>query len=208
MAVKCGACGADNEGWIPKERLDKVSEQRRGLKEQLANAQQALEDLQAETATASAQSEAKLQHAETLLERVTQLESEKAGWATERALMAAGVTNEEGVGIARLLWDRIPADDRPATVGEWLTSDAVPLAIKAYLPSGSAPADQAAAAPAEPAQAAPADQRINRNPPANRGATGTAPTAPIYTRESIAAVPKEEWAAHREQIMRDFRSNR
>ncbi|NBP79749.1 hypothetical protein EBU58_03340, partial [bacterium] len=66
MAVKCGACGADNEGWIPKERLDKVSEQRRNLRDELANAQQALDDLRSETSTASAEVAAKLSHAETL----------------------------------------------------------------------------------------------------------------------------------------------
>lgn len=206
MAVQCGACGASNEGWIPKERLDKVSEQRRGLKEQLANAQQALEDLQTEADSASAQNEAKLIHAETLIAKVAKLEAAQSGWDTERALLAAGVTNEEGIGIARLLWDRLPEDSKPQSVSEWLQGESVPLAIKAYLPEPAAEpaAEQSPEPEAEPA----AQARINRNPPTNRGAVGTAPTAPIYTRGSIEGMSLDEYRAHREQIEADRKANR
>lgn len=205
MAVKCGACGADNDGWIPKERLDKVSEQRRNLRDELASAQQALEDLQSETSTASAEVAAKLSHAETLQARVSELENERGGWATERALMAAGVTDEEGVGIARLLWDRMGEDDRPASVGDWLRSDSVPLAIRAYLPPTTT--TEAPATTTEAEAPATNGERVNRNPPTNRGATAAAPTAPIYSKEAIANMAENgTYKEHAEQIRADWRN--
>ena len=204
MAVKCGACGADNEGWIPKERLDKVSEQRRNLRDELANAQQALDDLRSETSTASAEVAAKLSHAETLQSRVAELEAERSGWATERALMAAGVTDEEGVGIARLLWDRMAENDRPASVGDWLKSDSVPLAIRAYLPTTTTEAPTTTTEAEAPATNG---ERVNRNPPTNRGATAAAPTAPVYSREAIASMAKNgTYREHAEQIRADWRN--
>jgi hypothetical protein len=197
MAVKCGACGADNEGWIPKERLDKVSEQRRNLRDELANAQQALDDLRSETSTASAEVAAKLS--------VAELEAERSGWATERALMAAGVTDEEGVGIARLLWDRMAEDDRPASVGDWLKSDSVPLAIRAYLPTTTTEAPTTTTEAEAPATNG---ERVNRNPPTNRGATAAAPTAPVYSREAIANMTPAEYREHRQQIRADMKAGR
>lgn len=205
MAVKCGACGADNEGWIPKERLDKVSEQRRNLRDELANAQQALDDLRSETSTASAEVAAKLSHADTLQSRVAELEAERSGWATERALMAAGVTDEEGVGIARLLWDRMAEDDRPASVGDWLKSDSVPLAIRAYLPTTTTEAPTTTTEAEAPATNG---ERVNRNPPTNRGATAAAPTAPVYSREAIANMSPAEYREHRQQIRADMKAGR
>ena len=72
-------------------------------------------------------------------------------YESERGLWRAGLTDPEGIEIARLLHGRLPAEGRP-TLSDWLAgfaSDAstAPRALAGYLPGSSA----SAAAPAAPA---------------------------------------------------------
>ncbi len=81
----------------------------------------------------------------------TQLQSLKAdhekaaqGWATEKAILAAGISDPEGVDFARVAYERVqPGQNgqRP-DIASWLANkDALPRAVRAYL--AEAPANGA-----------------------------------------------------------------
>lgn len=68
------------------------------------------------------------------------------------ALLRAGVDDEDGQTVARALYGRMPADGRPASIGEWLGGmkadpAAVPRGLAPYLLPPAAPV----AAPPKPA---------------------------------------------------------
>jgi hypothetical protein len=82
------------------------------------------------------------------------LVAKEAAWTEERGLYAVGLTDPEGVEIARYLHGRLPAEGRPK-LADWISGVAkepatAPKALLSYLP-GAAPAVAGApgAAPAK-----------------------------------------------------------
>lgn len=72
----------------------------------------------------------------TLHARVLRSDEERATWETERAAMAAGLTDPEGIAFARVAYDRVPPEQRPeGGIGAWLKSDSIPRGVRAYLPA-------------------------------------------------------------------------
>lgn len=129
------------------------------------------EAAKAEAAAAKAQAEEiRKQHA-----------AQAAAWGDERAIMRAGIADDDGIAVVRTLWERIPAEARPPEgISGWLsamTPDAAPLPLRPYLQRGIA-----------------APVTLPR-PAANAGATGAQPASP-------GAVTVEQYRAARAAALR------
>jgi hypothetical protein len=103
-------------------------------------------------------------------EAVATLERERAAWSEDRDLMRAGLIEDEARDVARMLWQRLPAEGRPK-VGEWVSGmraegATVPRALAPYL---TAPAGQPAVPKAPPPPAGTGQQ-----PPSSAPVTGDA----------------------------------
>lgn len=141
----CPHCQGELTDHIPRYRLNDESKKRR-------EAVQAASDLQAQLTAAQEQAG----QLEGLQTQLAALQGQSERWGHERSLMQAGVTSQEGLQVALTLYGAMPADTRPPTVADWLTSDSLPQAVRVYLPQASAaPSDQPAPS-AAPAAAAPA----------------------------------------------------
>lgn len=122
-------------------RLQKVAGQRREARRERDAARTELEALRAQLAEKQQQIDAAAELTQQL-ERYQQMER---GWATEKAIMGAGITDPEGVEFVRMAYGRL-GDDRPA-LSDWLAqADSLPRAVQVYLPQPAAPA---AAPPAQ-----------------------------------------------------------
>ena len=102
-----------------------------------------------------------------------------------------GVLDAEGIEYVQHAYGRLPAENKPA-LAEWLgNKDALPKAVRAYLPE---------AAPAAPAtQATPAPVAMPRS---NAGAvTQAPPQASAFTAEAISRMTPAEFKANRDAIM-------
>ena len=86
----------------------------------------------------------------------------------ERAIMARGITDAEGLDIARYAYDKL-GDERPP-IEEWLAGT-LPRSVAAYLPAPAAPA--VADAPSVQGIAQTQQPTPGRAVPANAGATST-----------------------------------
>ena len=80
----------------------------------------------------------------------------KRGFETERAVLGAGITDPEGVEMAKLFHSKLGEDAPP--MSEWLAGDSLPKAVSAYVPaapSAAAPSvpDAPVAAPTQPVTA-------------------------------------------------------
>lgn len=76
--------------------------------------------------------------------RIAELEAahaaDTAAWQEERGLMAAGLTSDEGLDVARTLYRRLPEEDRPG-LAEWVGGlkedpSKMPPALAPYLGGG------------------------------------------------------------------------
>lgn len=72
------------------------------------------------------------------------LAAREAEWVDERAMVSAGLVDDEARDVARALYGRLPGEGRPATVAEWVASLRVegatpPRALAPYLGGGGAP---------------------------------------------------------------------
>lgn len=126
--------------------------------------------------------------------------AEREALRVEREIMAAGILDAEGVEFVQHAYGKLAADKRPP-LAEWLGQrDALPKAVRAYLPE--APASTASTATATAPKPAPA--------PAPRPATGTMPQAPSepqsWTPEAIARLSPAEFRANREAIFAALRT--
>jgi len=125
--------------------------------------------------------------------------AEREALQVERAIIAAGITDAEGVEYVQHAYSRLPSDNRPA-LADWLGQrDALPRAVRAYLPEApAAAATTPAAAPAAPPPQAP------------RTSQGTVPQTPSeptsWTPEAIARLSPTEFKANREAIMAALRT--
>lgn len=138
-------------------------------------------------AAVNAEKRAATREAESLRARVAALEAEVGTHRTAAeqaaaslaaaedrfALHRAGVTDDDGAEVARMLYGRIAPDARPkGGLTEWIdglraTPDAIPRPLQPYLSASPAPTGQAGSTPA----ATPPPRR----PAENVGVTGRAP---------------------------------
>jgi hypothetical protein len=180
---------------VPKARFEEVIAARRAADDRVRDLETQLRDAQAAAARVDA-----------LDADVTRYRAMEAGWADERAILAAGITEPEGVETARFAWGRVPAASRPkGGLGEWLGArDALPKGVQAYLPAAAPAAPPAAdpgappAAPAAPAVVAGAGPRPVV--PTQSPAAGGRPYTPAQIAQLAADVAggratKEQWDA-------------
>ena len=126
--------------------------------------------------------------------------AEREALRVEREIAAAGITDAEGMEYVQHAYGKLPTEGRPP-LSEWLAApDALPKAVRAYLPASTpaAPATTTTAAPAAPVV------------PSPRTSTGTIPQAPsepqAWSAEAIARLSPADFKANREAIMAALRT--
>lgn len=127
-------------------RIKKLIEKNKALEAQLAESSgyaSKIEKLEGQIQTISGQLIEAQTGSEAQLAQLTKAHS------VERALLARGITGDEGINIAKMVYNSLPEDTRPE-IGEWLAGE-LPRAVSAYLPQTAPPP----APPTEPGQAAP-----------------------------------------------------
>ncbi len=123
--------------------------------------------------------------AERLAKQLEELQVERAAWQ-------AGVTDPEGIEVARLFWGKLAEKDRP-TLGDWLSGlkadpSTAPRALAAYLSASSpAPAPPAAPSTGNP----PGAQSAKGLPSANTNAIPTPSAVSRFDAASIRALRQE-----------------
>jgi hypothetical protein len=182
------------EPTIPKARFDQVVQERRDALARIA----ALEAQVGELTPYKAKAD---NHAAEL----SAWQAKEAAWGDERTILAAGITDPDGVDFARHAWGRVKAEDRPAGgLKDWLAdAGKLPKAVQAYLPSAPAQAPAAgaasgqSAAPVVGAPAAPAGlPRANAGVVPGTNASGklTAEQIRAYADQAAAGtLPMAEW---------------
>ena len=133
-----------------------------------------------------------------LREKLEGVDTERAAWSEERAFMQAGLTNAEGVEVARFLYSKIEGE-KPA-IGDWLKSP--PPAVAGYMTK------------TETAETAPAAPSVD----ANKGttATNTPTTGQALSAEAIGELKREavktgDWSNYRsarENLLASIRAAR
>lgn len=128
------------------------------------------------------------------------VKAEREAMRVEREILAAGITDAEGLDYVQHAYSKLPPDNRPP-LSEWLGNrDALPKAVRAYLsePASAAPP---ATNPASTTRAA---------APAPKTSTNTIPQAPTepqsWTPEAIARLSPAEFKANREAIFAALRT--
>lgn len=124
--------------------------------------------------------------ADRLAKQIEELQVERAAWQ-------AGLTDAEGIEVARMFWNKLPEKDRPA-LGDWLSGlkadpSTAPRALAAYLGASSSPAPAPATAP-PPVSAAPATT-AKALPNANAGALPTPSASGHFDAATIRALRQE-----------------
>jgi len=167
----------DDKTLVPRARLAEEAAKRRAALTRVAELEAALAEAEGKAATV-----------DTLAAQVAKLTAEAtttaADWETERAVWQVGLTDSEGIDIARHLHSRLPADNRPK-MAEWLGGlkadpTKAPKALAPYL----APAP--AADPPAPEAGKATTTRATGAAPAATG--GAAAAAAKYTPEQIRGV--------------------
>lgn len=171
---------------VPKARLDEALKKRRESLARVQELEEQLADLEKKAATA-----------ETLAKQLEEERGRNATlsqeWETERAVWAVGLTDTEGIEIARHLHSKLPEKDRPK-MADWLGNfktdpSKAPKALQPYLPQAEAP-------PETPKGQGP--QGGQRPPPTTPNGGGARPVPPAqggagagsasYTAEQIRAI--------------------
>lgn len=147
-----------------RDRIIALAQQAAGLRQQL----DAVAPKLAEVTTLQAQLSAAT---ESHLKAAAEWTAKEAAWNTDRALLAAGITDPEASDIIAHAYSRVAAPEgaEKPSLATWLQDRAaLPKGVQAYLPAASAAAAApVVAAPAAPVKAAP--------PNANAGAASAMP---------------------------------
>jgi hypothetical protein len=115
--------------------------------------------------------------------------AEREALRIEREISSAGITDAEGMEYVQHAYSRLPAEGRPP-LAEWLAAkEALPRAVRAYLPE------------ATPA-AAPAPTTMTM-PKANAGVTSQQPVVSpsAWNEAAIAKMSPSEWKANKAAIL-------
>jgi len=105
-----------------------------------------------------------------LADRLPDLEAQLTAARQDVGLVRLGL-DDEGIQVARTLYQALPDDKRPDDLASWVTSDAAPRAVKAYIPAP--PAQTPAPAPMDAPKPAPAPGA----PPGTAGLSTQTPSA-------------------------------
>ena len=182
----------DDGGSRAEDRIRALSQERKHLRAQL-------EEMTARLEAASELSKQVETYKSQISEWETRHTTAEQTWKVERELFARGITDSEGIEFVRMAYDRLPKEGRPE-LGAWLEGvDALPKAVRAYLPS--------APTSVSPGSTSTGPQAITP-PPANAGAKSPsvgvgAPSA--FSPEAISRMSPAEYRAHREAIMAGIR---
>jgi len=117
------------------------------------------------------------------------LRIEREALRIEREISSAGITDAEGMEYVQHAYGKLPQEGRPP-LAEWLAAkDALPKAVRAYLPE------------ATPA-AAPAPTTMTM-PKANAGVTSQQPVVSpsVWNEQAIAKMSPSEWKANKAAIL-------
>ena len=171
--VEVAATVEEDPKTIPFERFAEVLAERNQLRDEVASVKE-------------------------LREKLEGVDTERAAWGEERAFMQAGLTDVEGVEVARFLYSKIEGE-KPA-IGEWLKSP--PPAVVGYMAKVAAPNDPPAAPSVD----------------ANKGttATNTPTTGQALSAEAIGELKREavktgDWSNYRsarENLLASIRAAR
>lgn len=120
--------------------------------------------------------------------------AEKTGWETDRAVLALGFTDPEGLDVAKHLHGRLPEKDRPP-LPDWLKSfqadpTKAPKALSPYF-SAAPPSDPGVGSVKPPAQKPPAGA-----PPAGQAGTGAQVTAAQLRSLYQEAMRTKDWSKY------------
>jgi hypothetical protein len=162
-----------------------------------------VKELEGRVAELQPQAEAAGKYQSTLEEMRASSKAEREALRVEREILSAGILDAEGVEYVQHAYSKLPSEGKPP-LSEWLSNrDALPKAVRAYLPDAPSAPQQA---PTLPSSTAPATIA----PPAPRSSTATVPQAPSepqsWTAESIARLSPSEFKANREAIFAALRT--
>lgn len=153
---------------VPYARFAKVAGERRALAAQV-------EALQIEARAYAAGAD-----------ELLALRAERTSWAEERELMSQGVTDAEGIDLARHYYGKLSADQKPKTIGEYVSGLRVEGAV---VPRGLA---AFVTPPPVAVTAAPVDQQYAARVMPRSTATGTAPpAAPTVTADALRSAREQ-----------------
>ena len=184
MGAKCEACGVEQTGLVPLTRFQEVVSERESAKATLAETQAAMATHQ--------------QTAEQLSSQIQGYQASSQKHEMERTAWRAGLTDDEGMQVAALMYGNLDAADRPA-FGDWLK--APPRAVAAYF-APTPPPQLSSEAPnvqdAQPAAAPPTAPQPKQFPNTSAGVT----TTPVveWSKERIASLTPEQYRQHRDEI--------
>lgn len=143
---------------------------------------------------------------ETLTSERDQLRTQSEGWEVERAAMAAGLTDPEGLDLARVLYARVKPEDRPkGGIAGWLKDrDALPKGLRTYLATEdgdkSTTTDGKGDKGKGAQQAAPKDGPRTQAPPPDRGVRAASGSGAPYTGKDLARMSPQDYAAQRSSV--------
>ena len=123
--------------------------------------------------------------------------AEREALRIEREISAAGITDAEGMEYVQHAYSRLPSEGRPP-LAEWLAAkDALPKAVRAYLPEAPAPTVAPTTAPTTGALL----------PKSNAGTvTQTPPATTTWTSEAIMRLTPAEYKANAAAIQAALRA--
>ena len=120
-----------------------------------------------------------------------QSKAEREALRIEREISSAGITDAEGMEYVQHAYGKLPAEGRPP-LAEWLgNKDALPRAVRAYLPE------------ATPAAAPTPTTMTMTMPKANAGVTSQQPVVSpsAWNDAAIAKMSPSEWKANKAAIL-------
>ena len=118
-----------------------------------------------------------------------QSKAEREALRIEREISSAGITDAEGMEYVQHAYSKLPQEGRPP-LAEWLAAkDALPRAVRAYLPEATP-------------SAAPAPTTMTM-PKANAGVTSQQPVVSpsVWNEQAIAKMSPSEWKANKAAIL-------
>lgn len=114
--------GGGQPGPVPYVKFQKLTEERRLLREELRGRDAQLSELQKRISELEPSAKLAEERAAALDKVKLEYKTAADGWAEERGLMAHGVTDPADQAVARTLFGLLPDENRPKNVGEWLAT--------------------------------------------------------------------------------------
>lgn len=125
--------GEGGKAPIPYDRFQQVVAEKNALNERVGALEKEARTYQERAATA-----------DTLAKQIEQIKAEHSkaasAWDRQRALIGAGIVDDEGIELADYYYGKVPEKDRPA-MGDWIKAmreapDKAPKALRTWLDTG------------------------------------------------------------------------